>query len=147
MRPPVGLRRPTKAFKVVVFPAPLAPISVTTSPLRTSRSMPFTALIPPYETVTPLTSSKCASQVGRDDRGVAPDLVGCALGNLPSVVEYGDPVAQAHDEPDIVLDQEERRAVGANFLEKTRQLHRLGGVHSRGGLVEGEQPRLGRERP
>ena len=28
--------------------------------------MPFTALIPPYETVSPLTSSKGASQVGGD---------------------------------------------------------------------------------
>src|SRR5262245_8689649 len=147
MRPAVGLRRPTKAFKVVVFPAPFAPISVTSSPLRTARSMPFTALIPPYETVRPVTSSKGASEIGRDDRGVAPDLVGRALGNLAPVVEDGDPVAQTHDKPDVVLDQEECRTVGTDFLEKPRQLHRLGRVHPRGGLVESKQPWLGRQRP
>src|SRR5262245_3971087 len=147
MRPPVGLRRPTKAFKVVVFPAPLAPISVTSSPLRTSRSMPLTALIPPYETVSPRTSSKGASQIGSNDGGIAPDLIGRALGNLSPVVENGDPVAQAQDEPHIVLDQKQRRAVGADFFKQARQFRGLGRVHSRGGLVEGEQLRLGCERP
>src|SRR5215471_18581866 len=142
MRPPLGLRRPTKAFKVVVFPAPFAPISVTSSPLRTSRSMPLTALIPPYDTVRPLTSSKGASQVGGDDGGVAPYLCRGALGDLSPVVEDGDAVAQAHDEPHIVLDQEERGAIGADSLEQASQFRGLGRVHPRCGLGEGEQPGL-----
>src|SRR5215510_1742794 len=107
MRPATGLRRPTNAFKVVVFPAPFAPISVTSSPLPMSRSMPLTALIPPYETVRPPTSSsKVASQVGGDDGGIAAHLGRGALGDLLPVIEHGNAVAQAHDEPHVVLDQE-----------------------------------------
>ena len=40
-------------FSSVLFPAPLAPMIVTTSPERTSRLTPFTAWIAPYETFTP----------------------------------------------------------------------------------------------
>ena len=36
MRPAAGASTPEIAFKVVVLPAPLAPISVTSSPCRTS---------------------------------------------------------------------------------------------------------------
>ena len=39
--------RPVIAFMVVVLPAPLAPISVTSSPSRISMSMPLMAWIPP----------------------------------------------------------------------------------------------------
>jgi uncharacterized paraquat-inducible protein A len=38
---------PVMAFIVVVLPAPLEPISVTSSPSRTSRSTPLTAWMPP----------------------------------------------------------------------------------------------------
>jgi len=35
------------AFMVVVLPAPLEPMSETSSPERTSKSMPLTAWMPP----------------------------------------------------------------------------------------------------
>ncbi len=38
---------PVMAFSVVVLPAPLAPIRLTSSPLRTSKSTPLTAWMPP----------------------------------------------------------------------------------------------------
>jgi hypothetical protein len=38
---------PVMAFIVVVLPAPLEPISVTSSPSFTSKSTPLTAWIPP----------------------------------------------------------------------------------------------------
>ena len=45
---PVLLRnRPDTAFSVVDFPAPLAPISVTTSPSCTSKEMPLMAWMLP----------------------------------------------------------------------------------------------------
>src|SRR5262249_2349048 len=144
MRPATGLRRPTKAFNVVVFPAPFAPMSVTSSPFPTLRSTPLTALIPPYETVSPLTSSNGASQVGGNNGGVAADFGGHPLGYLPAVVEHRDAVTQVHDQAHIVLDQEQRRAVRADALEQALQLRRLGGVHPGCGLVEREQPGLGR---
>ena len=38
---------PVMAFSVVVLPAPLAPMRLTSSPWRTSKLMPFTAWMPP----------------------------------------------------------------------------------------------------
>ncbi len=38
---------PVIAFSVVVLPAPLAPIRLTSSPSRTSNEMPLTAWMPP----------------------------------------------------------------------------------------------------
>ena len=43
----VGRIRPEMALRVVVLPAPFAPSKVTTSPARTSRSMPCSARIRP----------------------------------------------------------------------------------------------------
>ena len=47
MRPPRAALSPLIAFSVVDLPAPLEPISVTISPLRTSRLTPFSAWIEP----------------------------------------------------------------------------------------------------
>jgi len=40
-------RRPAMVFRVVDFPAPLAPIKVTTSPSPTSKEMPLMAWMLP----------------------------------------------------------------------------------------------------
>jgi hypothetical protein len=45
--PPRGRLSPLIARRVVDFPAPLAPMSVTISPSRTWMEMPFTAWIAP----------------------------------------------------------------------------------------------------
>ena len=45
--PEAAFTRPVMVRRVVDFPAPLAPISVTISPSCTSRLMPRRALIPP----------------------------------------------------------------------------------------------------
>jgi hypothetical protein len=42
-----GGRVPAMALRVVVLPAPLAPISETSSPWASSRLMPFTASMAP----------------------------------------------------------------------------------------------------
>ncbi len=47
MSPSLSGSSPVMAFMVVVLPAPLEPISVTSSPSRTSKSMPLTAWMPP----------------------------------------------------------------------------------------------------
>ena len=47
MRPAAGRRMPEIAFKVVVLPAPLAPMRVTSSPSRTSSVRSRTALTLP----------------------------------------------------------------------------------------------------
>jgi uncharacterized paraquat-inducible protein A len=47
MSPSLIGRMPVMAFIVVVLPAPLEPISETSSPSRTSKSTPLTAWMPP----------------------------------------------------------------------------------------------------
>ena len=42
--------------------------------------------------------------------GIAADLVRRALGDLLAVVEDGDPVADPHDHPHVVLDEQDRQA-------------------------------------
>lgn len=45
--PPTGLSSPERVRRVVVLPAPLVPMSVTTSPASTLNEMPLTASILP----------------------------------------------------------------------------------------------------
>ena len=47
MPPALGFTRPTMDFRVVLLPAPLAPIKVTILPSGTSREMPCRAWMPP----------------------------------------------------------------------------------------------------
>ncbi len=47
MSPSFSGSSPVMAFIVVVLPAPLEPMRVTSSPSRTSNSTPFTAWMPP----------------------------------------------------------------------------------------------------
>ena len=47
MEPPEGFTSPAMARSVELLPAPLAPMSVTISPRRTSKEMPLTASMPP----------------------------------------------------------------------------------------------------
>src|SRR5512140_1529493 len=57
MSPSFMVSEPVMAFMVVVLPAPLEPISVTSSPSCTSKSTPLTAWMPPYATLRPVTFS------------------------------------------------------------------------------------------
>ena len=47
MRPPAGLSSPDRVRRVVVLPAPLVPMRVTTWPASTLKEMPLTASILP----------------------------------------------------------------------------------------------------
>ena len=47
MSPPAAGWMPVIAFSVVVLPAPLAPIRLTSSPSKTSNDTPLTAWMPP----------------------------------------------------------------------------------------------------
>ena len=57
MRPRAGCTKPPMASMHVVLPAPLGPISPTTSRSSTAMSTSATAVTPPYTTVNPRTSS------------------------------------------------------------------------------------------
>src|SRR5262249_34461901 len=82
---------------------------------------------------------------GCDDGGVALHLRGNTLGDLLAVIEHGNPVAQAHHEPHVVLDEKQRLAVGADALKQALQIRGFRRVHPGGGLVEGERVGRGRK--
>src|SRR5947207_14570602 len=56
--PPIGDSNPDKVFRVVVLPAPVVPMRVTTAPASTANEMPLTASILPYETRRSSTSNR-----------------------------------------------------------------------------------------
>src|SRR5262245_35328912 len=98
------------ARMVVVLPAPLAPMSATTSPSSTCRLMPCRAWMRPYSRVRSSISSSIGrhSQVRGDDGWVVPYLGGQALGDLLAELQHHDPVGYPHDQPHVVLDQQHR---------------------------------------
>src|SRR5207245_11188024 len=56
-------------FIVVVLPAPLRPTSVTSSPLRTSRSTPCNTCDSPYHACSLLTERSASGMLGTQIRG------------------------------------------------------------------------------
>ena len=146
-----GARR-SSVSSVVVLPAPLGPISATTSPGSTERSSSRTAARSPYPADKPVRRQQRArsaprrrlaatgrsthrdsidrldsgtvlddglgggdlglggrrrlAEVGRDDRGIAADLVGGPGREVPAGVEDADPVADAENQLHVVLDHE-----------------------------------------
>ena len=80
-------------------------------------------------------------------RGSARTTSGRALGDLLAVVEHRDPVADAHHDPHVVLDQQDRDPeVAADPADQVGHLARLDGVHPGRRLVEQEQPGVAGER-
>ena len=78
--------------------------------------------------------------------GSAHDL-GRALGDLLAVVEDGDPVADAHDDAHVVLDEQDRQPSSSRMRPISAVIvARLDGVHARRRLVEQQQLRLAGQR-
>ncbi len=125
---------PLSARKIVVFPAPLAPSSTTSSPARTSNAIWRTAWKLPYDTVSHGRSARwftttvqhegsrrsSVAQVRVEDGGVAADFVRRAFGDLLAVVEDHDPLAQLHHDLHLVLDQQDRDAAGGDRFDRAR---------------------------
>src|SRR5919201_3830333 len=118
-RPAVGRTRPEIVPSKVDFPAPLAPISATSSPSLTRRSTPKSTGPAPNPAVRPRTSSSGASaafslsagiplsQVSLDD-----PLVLEALGRIPlrenlAEVQHQRCAADTDDDPHHVLDEDD----------------------------------------
>src|SRR3954451_3505746 len=152
MEPVRGGVRPEIERSVVDFPAPLEPISVTTSPSSTVSETPLSASIDPYAVTMSSTSSIGAmsallSEVGLDDLGVVADLHRLALRDLLAVVEDRDLLGDAHDDLHVVLDQQDRQLpVVAQLVHEARELLGLLWVHPGRRLVEEKELGIGRER-
>ncbi len=88
-----------------------------------------------------------SAEVGLDDPGVALDLGRRALDQLAALDEDGDPVAQAEDEPHVVLDDRDGDAPVADAADQVGGRPRLGRVHPRPRLVEEQDPGLAGQGP
>src|SRR5437868_12016784 len=87
MLPALGTSRPETMRSTVVLPAPLAPISATSSPSRTSRETASRTRVLPRCRVTLLSESigRLHAEVGLDDARVGTHVRGAALGDLLAV--------------------------------------------------------------
>src|SRR2546430_330535 len=111
--PSVGRVSPEIVRKIVVFPAPLAPIKVTISPAATSMDTPRTASIPPYATCRSRTDNRIPSACGPakvrlDHFRVTLDLVRRSFRDLLAVIQDDDAVGYPHDEAHVVFDNDDR---------------------------------------
>src|SRR6266566_912705 len=148
--------RPMIALSVVDFPAPFGPIRPTISPLPTRSVRSRTAETLPYRTSTPSSSSAAASgiglhrglaEIGGGDVQVAADLRGRSGREGPALVEHVNPVADAHHERHVVVDQQHTGPmVVADGADNLRELRHLRLRQARGGLVNQHESRLGDER-
>src|SRR4051794_21759946 len=116
--PAAGATMPMIARRVVDLPAPFGPTSPTSSPRSTRRLRPRTTRTAPYRISTSSSSSIASamtvavrrrhrSEVGGSDGRISPNLVGRSLGERRALVEHLNPVADLHDERDVVVDQED----------------------------------------
>src|SRR5438132_5671859 len=154
MRPRVGARRPETARSVDVVPAPLAPITQTSSPGYTTRSRPRRTATGPYAAWRSSRLSNGARsdtaidgpQVGADDVRVRLDRGGRALRDHAAVVPHGHRVRRGPDHPHIVLDQEDGGALVTDSTDQVGHRRLLGGGHAGAGLVAEEEWGPGPER-
>src|SRR5690606_38751345 len=160
-------RMPEIARIVVVLPAPLAPMRVTSSPSSTVIEMPRTASMRPYATVMSCSSSRgiaAASfgrrgggrvgaraalrggqllvghaQVGGDDLGIVRHLVGRAVRDDPPELQHDDPVRDPTDQAHVVLDEQHGVPVVADVADEVHEGLLLRRVEARRGLVEAQE--------
>src|SRR5205807_10333494 len=112
-------------FRVVVLPAPLRPTSVTSSPLRTSRSTPCKTCDSPYQAWSPRASSMLGSQVRGLHRGVLRDLRVVAFRQHLAAGQHGDALRDAGDDAHVVLDHQHGAALRGALDERGDAVHVL----------------------
>src|SRR5688500_8584829 len=150
IEPFLGLRTPAIVIMSVVLPAPLGPSRQVMEPAATSRETPFSASILPYAVTSSrtvsITPASRSAEIGFLHQRIVLDLRRRALGDLLAEVEDRDAVGDAHHELHHMLDEQDGHAAAAQLHDPVAQLRDLLAVHSRGRLVQQQEPRPGGER-
>src|SRR5664279_350677 len=131
--------------KVVVFPAPLRPTSVTISPAATSKSTPRTIWLSSYQALRPRTSSMLTAQVGVDHALVGAHLGVASFDENRAALHHRDAVAQFGDDAQIVFDEDDG-PVGGDRTDQRRDAPDVLAAHARRGFVEQQHLRILRHR-
>src|SRR6266404_773201 len=153
MWPDTSGSSPTTLFRSVLFPAPFAPMIVTTWPFGISNETSRTAWIAPYDMFTQSSFNiasllRCfRAEIGLDDPLVGLNYRGRPFRDLDPVVEYDNVVGDRHHQIHVMLDHQDRDAELADLDDQPAKLSRLLWVQAGGRFVEQEQLRLGSERP
>src|SRR5574343_673996 len=135
------------ALRVLVLPAPLAPMRATSSPWAKSKLMPLTAWIPPYCKRKSRTSSiSAAPQVGFDHARVLLHDGRDIFTDEFAVIQDCDTITQSHDQLYVMFDQQNADGIGANHFDELAQPSGFVGVHTGGGFIQARQSRVGGER-
>src|SRR5713101_7680347 len=109
--PARGTSSPMIVRSVVVLPAPLLPVSVTTSPRSTVKEMPRKARMLPQALWTVCRASKverspCA-KIGFNHLWVTLDHTRRPFCQLGAIIEHRDPIGNAHDHFHVMLNQQD----------------------------------------
>src|SRR5262249_406554 len=126
-RPAAGRIRPEIALSVVVLPAPLAPISTTSSPRATSIERSCTAATLPYRHSRRSTCSTGGplAEIGPDHLRVRLDLRRRPVRDDAALIEADHAVGHAHHGAHVVLDQQQRDVAAADLFERRREARLL----------------------
>src|SRR5690606_12826197 len=148
---PLRLRMmPTMARSAVVLPTPLRPSSVTVSPSCTSRSMPCSAWLSPYQALSSRTASSAVlsvifgSHVGGAHTFVLADAAVVTAGEDFPALQHRDLMAEVGDHLEVVLDHQ-HRALGCHRPDELGDHRHVLVAHAGHGLVEQQHLRLQRQ--
>src|SRR3990172_4518471 len=146
MRPCRGRSSPRTVFRVVVLPAPLAPIMVTISPRSTRREIPLRAWMFPYAAWTASSLSirvlhdPALPEIRLDHSGILLHVGRRALGDLYAVVQDRHPIRDPHHHLHPVLDEQYGEVhFPPQPSDELCQGLRLSGVHSGRRLVQEQE--------
>src|SRR3972149_5264729 len=142
---------PETVRRSVVFPAPLAPMIVTISPVPTCIVTFLSTFSLPYPDSTFLILSMRFSldfpQVHPDHLPVPLAGKGTVLGDFLPVAEHHDLIRDVHDERHVVLHEQDGDPPVADLGDPLAHVDRFPHVQSGHGLIEQEELRLAGERP
>src|SRR3954469_4240523 len=139
---------PATPRRVVLLPAPLAPIRLTISPSATSKDRSRTAGTSPYASSRFFTSSsKLAPEVSLDHARVRLHFARRALEEPHAVVHDQHALGDVHYEVHVVLDHDDGRAALADQGKSFKEQPDFSRVQTCGRLVEHEELRPCGERP
>src|SRR4051812_45072094 len=123
-------------LSVVVLPAPLRPSSVTTSPSRTSKSMPCRMCDSPYQACRSFTRRRASgTEVRLLHAGIGGDGRIVALRKDLAALQDGDAVRERGDHRQVVLDHQ-HGAVRRRALDEGGDALDIAVRHARGRLIE-----------
>src|ERR1700754_1034171 len=147
--PLVSSSSPMMERSVVVFPAPFRPIRQTISPCLTSKVMFWSTWLAPYQALRFSTRNIASvlplAKIDALDLVVLTYFGRRALCKQFPVMKNQNAIADSHHQFHLVLDQND----GSFLREFDDEIHhhaRFFGAHTGRGLIQQQQPRIGRQR-